>query len=319
MRRPKWSLFVAAALTIAMAGRSAAQTAGSPTTAASHVGILLMAHGGGKSWNGNVESIASEVNRSQPTEVAFGMADRTTLQAGIDKLVARGVTEVVAVPLFVSSHSSVIESTKYLLGLRPTAPADLADFASMDMDHVHDSAAHGATSTDTNAAAVDKSLKTTPVKSAATIRMAPALDHHPMLAEILTDRALAISRHPEKEVVILVAHGPNDDPENNQWLADLHEVATMIGAKKPFVRVDATTVRDDAEAPVRDAATQDFRKLVSAAYDQGDRVLIVPVLLSYGGIENGIRLRLDGLDHVMSPAGLLPDPRIAQWVLLDAR
>jgi len=88
----------------------------------------------------------------------------------------------------------------------------------------------------------------------------------------------------------------------------------MVAAKKPFVRVEATTVRDDAGAAVREAATQAFRQLVSTADEQGYRVLIVPVLLSYGGIENGIRTRLDGLEHVMSPSGLLPDPRIVQWV-----
>ena len=41
------------------------------------------------------------------------------------------MTEIVAVPLFVSSHSSVITSTEYLLGLRAEAPADLAIFAKM--------------------------------------------------------------------------------------------------------------------------------------------------------------------------------------------
>ena len=85
--------------------------------ASSSVGILLLAHGGSKEWNANVEAIAAEAGKSQPTEVALGMADRTTMQAGIDKLTERGVTQIVAVPLFVSSHSSVIESTRFLLGL----------------------------------------------------------------------------------------------------------------------------------------------------------------------------------------------------------
>ncbi len=64
----------------------------------------------------------------------WGRADRATGQAVIDHLTARGVKEIIAVPLFVSSHSSVIEATKYLLGLRPDAPPELMDFA---MDHGH--------------------------------------------------------------------------------------------------------------------------------------------------------------------------------------
>lgn len=48
------------------------------------------------------------------------------------------------------------------------------------------------------------------------------------------------------------------------------------------------------------------------------RVLIVPLLLSYGGIEPGIRKRLDGLTYTMADHGLLPDERLARWVLLMA-
>ena len=62
------------------------------------------------------------VSETRPTEVAFGMASRATIQAAVDKLIARGVTKIVAVPLFVSSHSSVITSTEFLLGLRPMRP-----------------------------------------------------------------------------------------------------------------------------------------------------------------------------------------------------
>ena len=87
-------------------------------------GILLLAHGGSAEWNARVTDLAAQADTRKPTEVAFGMASRTTIQAAIDRLVARGVTEIVAVPLFVSSWSSVITSTEYLLGQRADAPAD---------------------------------------------------------------------------------------------------------------------------------------------------------------------------------------------------
>jgi len=58
-----------------------------PHAPVSHdVGVLLMAHGGSKEWNDQVLEIGSQVNASLPTEVAFGMANRNTLQAEIDKL-----------------------------------------------------------------------------------------------------------------------------------------------------------------------------------------------------------------------------------------
>jgi sirohydrochlorin ferrochelatase len=279
-------------------------------------GILLLAHGGSKEWNASVEAVAAEAGKSQPTEVALGMADRTTMQAGIEKLTARGVTQIVAVPLFVSSHSSVIESTRFLLGLRADAPVELKDYAEMDMGHEH--AGRGDTPA-AGAVAQDMQDKTKPVVHTVPIKMAPALDRHQILANILADRASAISKNPAKEEVVLVAHGPNEDAENALWLADLGAVAKLVAAKAPYARVEAATVRDDAEPAVRDAATANLRNIASNAYNANLRVLIVPVLLSYGGIENGIRKRLDGLDHVMSPAGILPDPRIVTWILASAK
>lgn len=54
----------------------------------SSMGILLLAHGGNKEWSASVQAIAAEVGKTEPTEVALGMADRVSLQAGIDRLTA---------------------------------------------------------------------------------------------------------------------------------------------------------------------------------------------------------------------------------------
>ena len=43
-------------------------------------------------------------------------------------------------------------------------------------------------------------------------------------------------------------------------------------------------------------------------------MLIVPILLSFGGIEQGVRARLEGLPYTMADRGLMPDPRIEQWI-----
>ena len=48
-------------------------------------------------------------------------------------------------------------------------------------------------------------------------------------------------------------------------------------------------------------------------------MLIVPQLMSFGGIEQGIRKRLEGLEYTMSSEGLMPDDRLADWVLEMAR
>lgn len=276
------------------------------------VGILLLAHGGKQMWNDEVNKLAASVNRTTATEVAFGMATKRNIQGGIDRLVARGVTEIVAVPLFISSHSSVITSTQYLLGLRKEAPPELAIFAKMD--HGHGGHQHAAGQA--GEAGFDP---TTPVKSPVPIRMTGALDRHPIVADILLTRARSISRSPKDEVVIIVAHGPVTDQDNAKWLADMGALVERIRKASSFKRVEYMTVRDDAPEPIRSRATAELRKIVERATSEGNRVMIVPLLLSYGGIEEGIKKRLEGLSYAMCQQALLPDERLASWVMIAGK
>ena len=271
-------------------------------------GILLLAHGGSPEWNAQVTRLASDVDRSAPTEVAFGMATRANIQGAIDRLQARGATEIVAVPLFVSSWSSVITATEYLLGQRAEAPPELAVFAKMNHGG-HHGADHGA-----HAAADPQS----PVQSRIPIRMTPALNAHPIVADILASRARSISHNAANEAVVIVAHGPVADAENVRWLEDMRSIASRIGAGSEFASIDCITLRDDAPKPVRDQATADLRALVSRRLADGRRVLIVPLLVSFGGIERGLRERLDGLAYTMPASGLVPDERLVTWILAMA-
>lgn len=332
-------------LLFVLVGALAALTATSAPAAASGDGILLLAHGGKAQWNDNVNALAASIDTEIPVEVAFGMATRSEIQGAVDRLVARRVSRIVAVPLFISSHSTVITSTEYLLGLRSERPAALERFARMS----HGSGGHGSGSGDgsgtghgsggghtahgsgqgsgqganhgsghgTGHGAVDPDALR-PVDSPVPIVMSEALNAHPLVADILASRAASISTNPAHEAVILVAHGPVSDEDNARWLADMTSLANRVDAATTFASIDYLTVRDDAPAPVRDQATAELRALVARRAAEGRRVLIVPLLLTFGGIEQGIRERLAGLDHVMADQGLLPDERLREWVKLAA-
>ena len=273
-------------------------------------GILLLAHGGRPQWNDNVNALAASLDAEMPVEVAFGMATRAAIQGAVDRLVARGVARIVAVPLFVSSHSTVITSTEFLLGLRQDRPAALARFATMSHGHGGGHGAHDGAGPDPRA--LD------PVVSPVPIVMTAALNAHPLVAAILASRASSLSTDPARESVILVAHGPVSDEDNARWLADMKRLAEQMAARASFASIDWLTVRDDAPAPVRDRATAELRALVERRSSEGRRVLVVPLLLTFGGIEQGIRERLAGLDYVMASQGLLPDDRLREWVRLSA-
>jgi len=273
-------------------------------------GVLLLAHGGKQNWNDEVAKLASVVDKKMPVEVAFGMASKRSIQHAVDKLIARGVGRILAVPLFISSHSSVITSTGYLLGQRDKAPPELAIFAKMS---------HGHGSHDRNHDTDDSLDPMTPVRSAVPIQMLSALNSHPLVADILLSRSSGISRRQEKEVVVIVAHGPVSDEENNRWLADMRVLANAVRSKSRFKRIEYLTVRDDAPEPIRSKAAAELRGVVQRAIDENSDVLIVPLLLAYGGIEEGIKKRLEGLSYTMSDQALLPDERLAQWVLQSAK
>lgn len=269
-------------------------------------GILLLAHGGRDNWNQEVLAVADRIDSTRPVEVAFGMANKRTIQDAVDRLVERDVSHIVAVPLFISSHSSVLRATEYLLGVRDGAPPQLEAFARMG-------AGRGA-----GQAGSDPGFDwTSPVETTVPIAVTSALDSHAVVAEILVSRALDISRAPEEEVVVLVAHGPSSEEDNAHWLDNMRVLAEKMGHTR-FSRIEHLTVRDDASEPVREQATTELRAVVEGAVGEGKSVLVVPLLLSYGGIEAGIRERLEGLAYRMADQALLPDERLSEWVLMQA-
>lgn len=72
--------------------------------------------------------------KKYPVEFSRGMANYVTLQQGIKRLEEQGVNHIVAVPLFISSHSPIIRQNEYLFGMRDS----LADRAMPLMHHTEE-------------------------------------------------------------------------------------------------------------------------------------------------------------------------------------
>lgn len=90
------------------------------------VGTLLLAHGGEPSWNAEVERIAREARTGGLLELAYLMGPAAAthrFQDRVARLIAAGATDVVIVPLLVSSHSGHYEQIRYLAGLTDTLDA----------------------------------------------------------------------------------------------------------------------------------------------------------------------------------------------------
>lgn len=262
-----------------------------PSSAAAAVGLLLLAHGGNRDWNREVAKVRDGLEASAPTEVALGMADPKTIQAAIDKLEKSGVKKIVVVPLFVNSSSEVLEQTRYVLGLREK-PSEVMRRAAEHMPKSH--RGHHMFSLER-------------AKTSLPVSMTPALDDHPLVAEILAERARRLSMEPSEETVVLVAHGPVDEAAMSGWDAAM---TSLAGRLTGFKEVAYVSLRDDAPPPVRAAAVQRLRALVESR----NNVIIVPLLMARGGIEKKIPAALKGLKYRWDGKTLMPHPNIERWV-----
>lgn len=276
---------LALAATLAAAGQSPAAHASAPETA----GVVLIAHGSDETWNARVHAVVEQVRRTLPAEPAFlmGIPDQTPQQA-YDKLVASGVEQVVVVPLFVSSFSAHAEQVRFIGGLRD--------------DYPH--AEH---------------MKLTQISGPAAVAgVAGAMDDHPIVADILADRARALSSDPAHEAVVIVAHGPNADDDAVRWHDTIERLGKQILAKVPFATVDVRLLRDDAPKPVKDKALAELRESVSTLGAR-QRVIVIPLLVAPGRVANQIPGVLEGLEFAWEGRTLLPDDRMADWVVAQAQ
>lgn len=278
-------------------------------------GILLLAHGGDASWNGEVAKLRDRVDAKVPTETALGMADVASLQAAVDRLEERGVSRVVAVPLFVQSRSEVLDQTRYALGLADKPSASLkAAYERMAAAHSAHAGhkGHGARPAHGHGHSMEFSTKR--VKAKSQIAMTPALDDHALVGRVLAERAKGLSKEPAKESLVLVAHGPVDDAAMKAWRDSTAALCGMI--KSGFKSCSYGLLRDDAAPEIRAAAVAELREKVAAA---SGKAIVLPVLIARGGIEKKIERDLKGLDYAWDGKTLMPHDGFDAWVLESAR
>ena len=132
-------------------------------------------------------------------EIAIGMAEALSLQDGVRKLEAQGARRIAVVRLFISGESWH-ERTEQIRGISSGAqPRLIADPHAGHEEHVtHDMAVWRI---DTKAAFA---LST------------QGLAEAPEIGGVLAERAGALSRNPRQENVLIIAHGPEDDAENQR-------------------------------------------------------------------------------------------------------
>ncbi len=251
------------------------------------LGVVVMPHGAGEYVNEPILEAIAPLRQRYRLEVAFGMADVDALQEAVDKLESQGAKRILVLRLY-NLSLTLKEETEYVLGL------------SSDSAALGHHAAHGGPGTPAR------------VRTGALLSTAGGFDADPLIAEVLFQRVMEISREPEKETVILLAHGEGSEQRNRFWLEQMEAHAQYIRAKTAnrFREVRVATLREDWPEK-REKAIAELREMVAKASRDGGKALIVSNRLSGPG---PARRYLHGLDYVLNDQGIAPHPNLTRWI-----
>ena len=278
----------------------------------SESGVLVMAHGGTDQWNAAIQEAVAPLQQYCPTVVSFGMADPETLQESVRDLESRGVTRIVVARLFVSGES-FREQTEYLLGLRPDppeyfllhhSPGVMSSGSGHDTDRPrpHDMLYPS------------ESHPIDPIHTTSSFVLTHnGLYDSPEIGKIVAERVRDLSRRPESESVLVLAHGVGDDRLNSHWVDRIEQISGEIRRIGSFQDIRVETLREDwrdkrklAEQRIRDYVVEE---------DHSGEVLVVPFrVYGFGPYESV----LEGLSYRSDGRGLLPHPSVTEWLMKEA-
>ena len=245
-------------------------------------GVLLLLHGfrdGDAAFKGEVEMFTDIFPTAMAPGMSMMMSDH--IQLALDDLEAAGAKEIAVIPIVSTKHNTMMRQWEYIFGKREEAP--YATIAQVETD--------------------------------AEVYFAEPPGDDPLIAEILLDHALEISEDPSREAVVIAAHGPSFQDDNELVMAELENLAKVMREDGDFADVAGLTLQDDAAPEVRDANIARLRELVAGYANDGHQVLVVTNLIGTRTIQSKLRKDLKGLDYRFNKKGIASHPNfIEEWM-----
>jgi hypothetical protein len=246
------------------------------------VGVIVLAHGVGKNSDRMFVEALEPMAERWPTAVSFGMAMMMSshIQSTVDDLQERGVSTLVLVPTAVTEYNTLTRQWEYAFNMREES-------SYLDVPRV---------------------------KTDAKVLMTQHLNDHPLITEILLDNTNEVSKQPENEVVIIVAHGPEDIEDNIPDLEILQVHVDRIKETTDFVDVKVINLQDDAYPPIRKSNVKKLRRWITSAQRAGQDVIVTVCSTASFGVQAHIREDLRGLDYTFADRGLSEHPNYLEWI-----
>ncbi|MEA3296511.1 MAG: CbiX/SirB N-terminal domain-containing protein [candidate division Zixibacteria bacterium] len=273
-------------------------------TAKDKLGLLVVAHGApSPAWNQPVLDLESEIAETMQVahpglfgsiRVALMEFAEPSIATVISDMEDEGIDRVYVLPLFIAPSGHSLYDLPTILGLYS------------DRELV--------------AELTEEGIKI--VRTDMKITLGPTLDAE-VIKSIAIDRAKAISSDPDSEAVIILAHGDrNFEPI---WSSLAREVGSSVCADLGIAYFDYGFV-GMGQAFISEGAPPIFRAL-----GKHRRVLVLGLYLCssiesiaqkaasrFGGGHGNSEAIFSGQDVRFADKGLLPDDRIADWVVQEA-
>lgn len=260
----------------------------------SDIGVIVHAHGSDFLWNQTMREALASLNSRYTIEYAFSMADRPTIEAALSRLQQRGMKGAVIVRVF-GRKNSFQDTIEKMIGM---------DVESAAAGHNHGQhAGHHMGS--------DHGMMGGRIRTPLVVTSVGGLEDHPLFAQALLDRAVELSRDPQKETIILVAHGTGDDGQNTAWMKILERLAghmRKLGGNQ-FRDIKFATWREDWPDK-RGEWIAKVRDMVKEAGKNNGTAIVIPARTNAVGPEDEF---LEGLDYKLG-RGFAPHPLFAHWM-----
>jgi sirohydrochlorin ferrochelatase len=263
-------------------------------------GLMIIAHGApSPAWNQPVvtleEKVQQNLGETNPfakVKVVFMEFAEPNVADGVTAMEEAGCSRIVAVPLLIAPSSHSHWDVPALLGLYSDS-------------------------------ALEEELRAegiAVVRSRLPITITPTLSEGDVIERIMLKRLRQLSQDPEKEAVVLLAHG--DSMTGSLWQDLMRRNVTYLCGRTGISYGDWACV----------AVGQEYEHAVAAiarAAEHRDRVIVVGGYLSMGvkrmhqrwmsrfektAPMPGLTNPLEGLSVSLSEQGLLPDEAVAQWI-----
>lgn len=190
-------------------------------------GVLIISHGSRDArWVRLVREAVDHIRLPAASDIPGGaempvecvfleLVDGFSIQDGIDRLEQAAVTDIIAVPLFISSGSTHIDEISWALGVKakPELDTDLPRF-----------------------------------RRTAAIHWCAPIDDDPEIAELLAAKLKPLSVNPQRELVLLVGHGSKEKGFHKRWRDGLISLAKQVQRIGGFAESDAVMLLPDQAA-----------------------------------------------------------------------